>query len=338
MHCLRAAISCLFILISLIVIGSVSSGAEQEMTWSPPSLPEGYRQVEFNLWIPPALNKDTPLRGVLCATSYADGKNLYTDIAWRKLAEDERCACMLYKLQTKEKKLRLGKDKVAANLILASLDAFAKESGHPELTTAGVVLTGLSQGGWQAVAIANRIPNRVIAVVAIHEATPAPGRGPDENTNPEGWSIPQMHVMGGKCFLTPLIQPWVLDARKHGALWTTYLQPDQGHAKMGDLSLALLWIKRVINLRLPLSDAKSEAPALKTLSEEDGWIGTLTLNSEIKQQREGAGERPPPAITTVSTASVNAFSQALRGTGLWLPGKDFAEVWLEYATQPSKRP
>ncbi|GAB4455480.1 MAG: hypothetical protein OHK0029_11670 [Armatimonadaceae bacterium] len=291
-------------------------------------LPSGMRSARFLLWLP---QKERPLRAVLCSSDYEAGRTLYYHPEWRTFAEKHDCACLLYDLTVNRERHRLAKDKTAADLLPVALKDFARQFGQANLANTGMVLTGLSQSGWQAVAFANLLSSRIIAAVPIHEATPAPERGPEEGNKPAGWAVPQLHVMGGRCFLTPLIQPWVLKAREHGALWTTYLQPGEQHHRVGDQRFILAWLEAVLSLRV----SEGGNGRLNSLRATDGWLGHYTLTTRYTTTgtdtppKIAPGQRPPDAETiVVKTEIAPATADKLpAGESIWLPDARVAELW-----------
>ena len=293
----------------------------KEMTWSAQPRPEGLRRADFALWVPGEIVADRAIRGVLCVSDYQAGRTLYTDPSWRAMAAKLGCAIMMYDLERPASELKLAKDQAAVDAIGAALAHFAAEARRPELAHAPLVLTGLSQSGWQAVAFANLMPDRVAAAVSYHEATPA--RAPAEGANPAAYAVPMLHVMGGRCFLTPRIYPWVIEARSRGALKTCILQPDVPHHKMGDQAMALLWLEDVFNRRVPDDAAPGKPVKLAAMDASDGWLGVLDL--DLPTDRGGRSAVRGARIAPAGDADVDAKA------ALWLPSERVARAWLVYA-------
>lgn len=278
---------------------------------------------------------------MLCASQYEAGAALHQEPGWVALAERLGFARLRFDLQTADERLKLAKDRSAAEAILQALEAFARQSAHPELARAGLVVAGISQGGWQAVAFSNLLPERMIAALAIHEATPAPGRDAAAGDDPAGWVVPQLHVVGGSCFLTPLIHPWVARARARGALWSEVLQPGTGHADLGDLSFAYRWLEAVAALRLPEDRASSP---LRPIPPWSGWVGRMELSWVYRQTRSATpppvaeGQPPPGVQTTLADAAIAPAAQVHQGDGawLWLPDGETARAWLEAVRRPAR--
>ncbi|MCX6966322.1 MAG: hypothetical protein NTZ46_00840, partial [Verrucomicrobia bacterium] len=71
----------------------------------------------------------------------------------------------------------------------AGLEHFARTIGRPELKHAGLIFTGLSASGRQAIYLGNALAARTIAVIAYSPATNLP--------NPLDASVPVLINMGG---------------------------------------------------------------------------------------------------------------------------------------------
>ena len=316
----------------LLVAWTGRPAAAAEYTFAVKPAPEGLKEAQFWLWVPDGLKADERVRGILCASKYEAGTGLYTDPQWRAAAERLKAACLLYQLDRPEAELRLSKDKAAAEAILAALKHFANEAKRPELAHAGLVLTGLSQSGWQAVAFANHIPDRVIAAIPYHEATP--NRAADEAEKSAALGVPQLHVMGGNCSLTPAIHTWIPKACKGGALWSSCVQPGVPHHKMGDQEFILAWLEAVFNLRVPKDTPADKPYALSPLKEQDGWLGTLKLaHADIPNQ-----PRLNAVRTTVTSAEVWRFAdfKGDKAEAVWLPTEAVAKAWLAYSKQDGR--
>lgn len=296
------------------------------------------RKTRFELWIPP-IPKQRPIRGVLAVSDYASAGRLHTDPNWRALAASLDFACLRYSLVDRRNRLSLSKGAPAARVLLSSMEAFAPEAKRPELAHAGLVLCGLSQGGWQATALAMHLPDRVIAAVPIHAATPV--RAPDLLQHAAGRSVPQLHVLGGRCFLTPYLDAWVRRARQRGAVWSVCLQPNTGHADVGDLGFARLWIAAVARARVPATIPRDRRYPLRPLPPESGWRGRLELSFDgdfvpfdklPDPASEAARDRAVRTrkLTRVRSAEIEAAANAERAAaGCWLPNRAVAQNWLD---------
>lgn len=290
----------------------------REWSWLSPDEPDSLRRAEFSIWLPASIDDNQPIRGVLGVSDYEAGGTLYEDPAWRRLAEQLHCAILKYDLERPAPKHKLAKDQAAADAIVKATRHFAEQTGRPELAHAPLVLTGLSQGGWQAVALANRMPQRVAAIVSYHEATPT--RAPEEGRNPAGFGVPMLHVMGGKCFLTPQIYPWVLESRAKGALKTVILQPGVPHHKMGDQGMVAIWLADVFNQRVPQTNTPGQPIRLADLPADGGPRGSLVIEFAEDAKK---GTR----ITEARLLEQGATDQ----TSIWLPSDTVAQAWLTYS-------
>lgn len=301
--------------IAALLISMVKAADYPEFTVSP--LPSGVSRAVFNLWIPEEIKPTDRIRAVLCATAYSASEELFTNADWRAWAPREKVAIMLYDLKRPTEKLNLAKEEPAARAILAALEHYASVTSHPELAYAGIIPTGTSQGGWQAVAFSCWIPDRVICAVPYHESTPV--RNPLLNQNPAGWRVPMLHCMGAGDNLSDQINPWVLSARAHRALWGTYLQaglahPNPGRAP-GEQAFILEWIKHFIDTRVPATVPASPY-TLAPVAESSGWLASYEMVAGTKERR----------LSKTHIDSYSNFSGNKR-TAVWFPTEALARRW-----------
>lgn len=291
------------------------------------------RESTFSLWVPAEVASEG-VRGVLAVSDWEAGAEIYDDQRFRDWAAGQRFALLRYSMRNRNATLVLARSQSAVDRLFdEALPHFAVSASLPLLDEVGVVFTGLSQAGWQSVALADLAPDRVIAILPIHDSTG--DRAPEQARVTTGLGVPALHLIGERDNVNmgsialgntypQTISGFVIERRAAGGLVAMAIQPDTGHTawegnEPHSVSLMLDWLSAVVALRVPADPAST----LVDLSDADGWSGRLGLTF--------SGVAP---WVTVSEASVQSFASVLPEEApqrLWLPGYPFASQWLTYA-------
>jgi hypothetical protein len=219
--------------------------------------------------------------------------------------------------------------------LFSAVAQFAKISGHPELTSAKLVLLGFSGTGSLAGRFAEYAPDRVQAVIAAH-----PGHNPlgleTIDLSPKAMAIPQMIIAGSTDRITGTERPYAY-FRKHfdrGAPWTFVVQNKTPHCcVINAKGLVLNWLDATAVQRL-------------TRGRETEWYGFVRTAAETT---EGCPNLFPPAVpiwchgakdtwgggnwsVTAATTGRRQPSPDMTPSG-WLPTREFAKRWLSFVAQ-----
>jgi len=161
--------------------------------------------------------------------------------------------------------------------IPAALKDLAEKSGHPEIEHIPFVTMGFSNGGWWAVNVAKKMPERTIAVAVCA----MPGLSGAEH-NPDAraamQTVPVMQVNGASDGAT---HDWVRNEdptfpklRKNELPWTLAMQWKTKHKYGATNSLAFPFLQEAIRMRLPEdADARKGPVTLIPLDPEEVWMG-----------------------------------------------------------------
>lgn len=282
-------------------------------------------QASFELWLPPTVSAEQPVRGLILASDYQAGRDVYTDPSYRDLAARVRFGVLRHKLYARRSASHpAGPDWSEASIgrLLAGLASLARQSGHPEIEHAGLVHTGISWSGMQAPGLAAAAPDRCIAVVTYH-------------TRGFGGYLPvfgvPMLVLIAEYdqFITPLeCHTDLLRGCSAGAPWTGLYQPGQTHENLGDTSYIVAWLEEVITQRLPQRLPKDRPALLRPASRDCRLVGGLQFDP-------GTGRRysPAPAWLADSGAFLGDRPQAY-----WMASSDLARRWLTLSQSPDPSP
>lgn len=308
------------------------SHAQQEFTHTiPGSVP--LRESTFSLWVPAEVASEG-VRGVLAVSDWESGAEIYDDPRFRDWAVAQRFVVLRFNMRNRDATLFLAKDQSAVDrLFTEALPHFAAAASLPALDDVGVIFTGLSQAGWQSIALADLAPHRTIATLPIHDSTG--DRAPGQAQVTTGLGVPALHQVGERDNVNmgtlangntypQTIAGFVTARRAAGALVAMVVQPGTGHTawegnEPHSVALMLDWMSAVVASRVP---ADPTAPLVE-LTDADGWAGQLDLTFN--------------AVTpwvTVAGASIQSFASVPTGESpqrLWLPSYGFATQWLNYA-------
>ncbi len=309
-----------------------AANAQQEYTHTIPGNVD-LRESTFSLWVPAEVAAGQ-VRGVLAVSDWESGAEIYDDARFRAWAADQRFAVLRFNMRNRSATLFLAKEPAAvARLFGEALPHFAAAASLPTLDDVGVIFTGLSQAGWQSVALADLAPERTIATLPIHDSTG--DRAPEQALVTTGLHVPALHLMGERDNVNmgslanantypQTIAAFVNTRRAAGALVAIAVQPDTNHTawegnEPHSVNIMLDWLTAVVALRVPQDPT---APLL-IATDHDGWAADLDL----------AFNAVTPWVT-VADASIQSFVSLPAGEAAqryWLPGYAFATQWLHYA-------
>ncbi|WP_156964552.1 hypothetical protein [Methylocapsa aurea] len=240
---------------------------------------------------------------------------------------------------------------ISADRIIATLNIAAKDiAGHAEIQYVPVILFGFSAGSAAAAITASspklsnpdpeKPPQRVLAVVALHEISRPPYLPP--------LSTPHLVLSdpGDKYSglltnvedLTPAIShdAFARNRAAEGAPLTLISQPGHWHGgsifglhNKVDYKFARVWLEEVLKLRLP-AEAPTNAPAMMSnWRHHPGWLGAYDVVINANTQPWGNQER----MSNVAISPRASYGD--RRPYIWLPSEYCAKVWRTYASTGS---
>ncbi len=284
------------------------------------------RTAAFSLWLPGSIDKENPVRGLILASDYQAGTEIYSDPQYRALATRLHLGMLRHKLyaaQGDNQRIGPSSDEQAAQLLLDGLAKLAALAGQPEVQHASLIHTGLSWSGHQAPALAAALPKRTIAVVTYH----ASHFGDLENA----YGVPLLLVVAEyDQFYAP--QRCLADVRQGrgaGAPWTAVYQPGLTHETLGDPTFMLAWLEEVIALRLPAAMPVDTPAELKPIDTSKGYWGLLHMDPAT-QRRVQSGKLAE--VFPANRAKVGGEETS------WLPNKAVATLWRETCAAPDPSP
>ncbi len=294
--------------------------------------------VTYTIWIP---GEATKLRGIIvhqhgCGKGACEGgKTAAYDLHWQALARKYQCALLgpSYE-QEDQQNCRLWCDprNGSAVTFLRSLEQFAKDSGHAELTTIPWCLWGHSGGGFWASLMQTMYPERIVAIW-LRSGTAFDRWEKGEINKPElsaaVYRIPVMcnpglKEKGDERFNGAYVgsREMFLAYRAQGAPIGFAPDPLTSHQCGDSRYLAIPFFAACLEQRLP--NPVSAVQTLKPVNTSDLWLASL----------EG------------TTAVPAGQYEGQREEAVWLPNKAVAEAWSEYVqtgatsdkTPPQRQP
>ena len=267
---------------------------------------ENFDKAEFRMWTPPAIpSVDAVL--VLVPGSNGDGRSMAEDKFWQDFAAAHKLAIVACRLTDKPHdqsflEYYVNVAQGSGQALLDVLGAFARRSNHPELSTAPLLLWGMSAGGEFDYEFAAWKPERVIAFVVNKGGiyyTALASRA--------ARSVPAMLFTGEKDLETRIATITGLFAvnRRAGALWALAQEPGAAHVVGRSRDMGAMFFEDVLPLRLG-----GPGGTLRPIAEKDGFVGDLKSLS----------------FQPAATASTNNVLT------VWLPTERVAHGWQAVVT------
>jgi len=301
----------------------------REYAYQMDPVPAGLLSARFRLWIPDSVGQTGRVRGVIAHSGYNYGlqPEIFRAAHWRELASELRLAMLLHEVEESGVELSRrhaggpGSSQRTIDAIFGALGHFGAEAQHPEIRYAGLIFTGMSASGRQAIFLGNALPDRTIGVVVYSPATSLP--------KPLASSVPVLVNMGGLDLIhgnpIKLHHTIILAARAQGAPWAGVYQANVPHAGHGEPSVVTEWLRQVVALRVPVEIPASGHVQLRPLEQATGWLARLRLNDDLKHPRPEGKD----AATVVPYA--NGATEA--AAAYWLPTEQLARAWQHYCLQ-----
>jgi hypothetical protein len=200
--------------------------------------------------------------------------------------------------------------------LLDSLSALAKDTGHPELEHAPLLVEGFSNGGYFSFTFAQFAPTRVIAF-CLNKSGFAMAPLDDAFL-----AVPGFLIWGSEepASGTPtVIHALVSQGRKQHALWAELREWGAQHEDGSAVQAFAPFFAEMIAARYPASATPlSGAVALRPLREQDGWLGDHGDAS--------VGSSLPSVASFAAYGGDNT-------TASWLPSEALANIWRGFVTK-----
>ena len=195
--------------------------------------------------------------------------------------------------------------------------------GHPEVAHARAILHGVSAQGGLATEEMQKKPDKVIAVIYLHNVN---------RTNSNG--VPILYVAASREGFWPKAIPHhdrVSAWRKTGeSTFASFIVHYSQHASNGDWSYIVLWIEEVMKLRVPGNIPLDGSPYdMNAFEESVGYIGDCDA-IEIPKGHEDDDFGNQRYINAVVYPYNDYPGGGEKNGDCWLPSKRAADAWAYY--------
>jgi pimeloyl-ACP methyl ester carboxylesterase len=298
----------------------------------PPTGTAQYLSADYRLWIPGSVQT---VRGLIvkqhkCGGDPATALGLVyaNDLQLQALAQKYKFALLGTKLPIdSESSIKYPDnscnvwadiERGSEDAFLKALSALAQKSHHPELDKLPWVLWGYSSGADWSMQMAQKYPERIIAVVAVRCGGALilysePSKLLTSDINSAVLGVPVLFALGEKesaekqeeCVSLP--KKVFSRYRKAGALWTIAVEANADHAPDDARLLAIPYLDSILASRLTTDDTR-----LRQIDAAQGWLGNPTTH----------------VIAPMNQYEGNPLEAA------WLPNETIARKWQSYITTP----
>ena len=267
------------------------------------TIPPGrnFDKAEFRLWLPGGLARARAVV-VLVPGSNGDGRPMAGDPFWQAFADRNAVGLVACRFTDKPHDQGFIEDYVnvsqgSGQALLDGLAALADSSGHAELSSAPLLLWGMSAGGEFDYEFASWKPDRVAAFVVNKGGiyyTALASRAARQ--------VPALLFTGGKDLASRIQTITGLFAvnRRGGALWALTEEPGAGHAVGQSRDFGALFFEELLPLRVGAA-----GEPLKSIAGRPGFVGDLATRTYAPAAAPGAPGTP----------------------NVWLPTERIAKAW-----------
>ena len=282
-------------------------------------IPDQDASAAVELLLPPG---GEAVRGVLVFVNRGLDEYAFDNREWRAMCARAGCAMLRLTLPRQNgapPAAQLVRNAVAGGgqALLAALDQLARETAHPELAEAGVIVWGFSAAGSFGPTFAQWRPERTLGFVRYHSNM----RGVP--VHPAGIAdVPALLVAGGADSVAGVQdaeQSWRA-ARAAGAPWAFAVQPGQLHYSVDGLlqasPLMRGWVAAVLSMRVP-DGGSTTAATPRPVALEAGWLANAATGEIARYADVGSAERA--AASWLPDEATALDWRAMRGACAALP-------------------
>jgi dienelactone hydrolase len=214
--------------------------------------------------------------------------------------------------------------------LFTALDQLAKQAGHPELSSAKLILLGFSGTGALFAQFVGFAPDRIVASIPADPGHYNPVGVDNVQLPSSGLAVPELIMTGGVDKNSGTQRPYDYFRlyRDRGAPWAFLVQNETPHCCIINTeALMLAWLDQIIRLRQP-----SPTEPLRSINVSRGWEGFIRICPSDVHDTWGSltWNACEATIQRVGHAAPPGMSPAG-----WLPSHRVATEWLEFIKQPT---
>jgi hypothetical protein len=287
-----------------------ATGLTGEITTTVPVSGHGGR-AEVELFLPPGVGR---VRGVVVFVNRGLDEYAFDNREWRAMCARARCAMARLSLPPQEDSVRPPAQLIrnaaigGGQALLGALTQLARQTGHPELADAGVLVWGFSAAGSFGPTFATWQPARTLGFIRYHSHM----RGVAVDVERIA-GIPALFIAGGADSIAGIEdaeQAWRA-GRALNAPYAFAIHPRQAHASVdGLLEASVLmrsWIEAVLRTPNSTDSASTGLSRRRTVDLDEGWLGNSITGDIARYAASASGDR---------------------AAGSWLPDEATALRWM----------
>ena len=222
-------------LVALLAIIAIPSPASSQVhDWEAKT--KGDQHFSMRIWMP-----EGQIRAVvtLAPGLNGDGRGMADDPVWQEFATRNGCALAALSMRGSG---YYRASEWSAKTLLDGLSALGKESGRSELSTAPLLMWGLSAGGQFNYNFAMDKPQRVMGFI-INK-----GAYYEERASASGRKVPALCIAGEKDteLRVTNITNLFTDNRRLGARWALLIEPGEGHGAGRSREIAMIFFEDLL--------------------------------------------------------------------------------------------
>lgn len=213
--------------------------------------------------------------------------------------------------------------------LFTALEQLANSSGHPELASAKLILSGFSGTGSLVARFAGFAPDRVIAAIPGNPSQFDPLGMDTVTLSPEALAVPQLVLAGSADPVSGTKRPYEYFRKyfEQGAPWAFIIQNKIPHCCIINAKkLILQWIEAMLRERLALGGT------LRPVNSRKGWEEFIAKRET--ETKDTWGEKTSELIGALIQRRAARPPQNMIPAG-WLPNHRIAKEWLSFVKLPA---
>jgi hypothetical protein len=212
--------------------------------------------------------------------------------------------------------------------LFSALTDLGKQSGHPELADAKLIVLGFSGTGAYFGHFVAFAPDRVLAAILTNPGQTDPDNVDKINLDKRGIAVPELIIVGGHDTIGGTEKPYTFFKRNYaqGSPSVYLVQNNIPHCCINDTrSFMLDWLQEVIRARHP-----APGKLLSPMNTERGWHGSIQPCKTVYNDHWGL------PLWNVCDAHLARLQKSLPSEELpagFFPAESLGQGWLTYIKQ-----
>jgi len=213
--------------------------------------------------------------------------------------------------------------------LLTAINTIGRQSGHPELGNAKLIILGFSGTGAYFGHFVAYAADRVLAAILTNPGANDPDNVDKIRLDKKGVAVPELIIVGGVDTVSGTVKPYNFYSRYRPkeAPWVYLVQNKIPHCCINNTkSFMLHWLQEIIQARLPDPQRPLSPMILNT-----GWYGSIQTCKPVYKDHWGL------PLWDVCDAHVEHRAKALPSQEMpagFFPTESLAREWLAYIKQP----